>query len=108
MNVLHESPDSEILFLAEASTDSTDMTKAAETISAARAVLTQAGKVLSASRAQDLAFTLYDLAQGEHLMALQTVLSRTLTGAALDLREITNLGDLVTGIEAGMTADSPL
>lgn len=71
-----------------------------DTIQAARTALARAGTVLSASRAQDLAFTLYDLAEGENLIALCAVLSRTLTASALGSREIASFDALLSRIEA--------
>lgn len=71
-----------------------------ETFAAARAALTSAGSVLSASRAQDLAFSLYDLAKGKDLVALQAILTRSLSQRALGPQEIAGITVLLDSIEA--------
>ena len=53
-----------------------------------RAALAIAGATISAHRAQDLAFSLYDLASGENLVALETLLSLSLTRVWFETSEI--------------------
>ena len=70
---------------------------------AARAELTSANTVLSASRAQNMAWSLYDLAQGLDLLEVQDLLTRSITGSAFGLAEITKIRALINRIEASQT-----
>jgi hypothetical protein len=53
-----------------------------------RAALAIAGATISARKAQDIAFSLYDLASGENLVALESLLSLSLTRVWFDTGEI--------------------
>jgi hypothetical protein len=68
-----------------------------DTAAEVRAALTFAGTTISARRAQDLAFSLYDLADGDNLVALETLLTLSLTRVWFDTSEIEAV---LAGIEA--------
>jgi hypothetical protein len=53
-----------------------------------RAALATAGATISAQKVQDIAFTLYDLAEGDDLTHLQSLLSLSLTRIWFDSAEI--------------------
>jgi hypothetical protein len=59
-----------------------------DTAAAVRVALAAAGDTISAQRAQDLAFTMYDLAEGDNLIQLESVLSLSLTRVWFKTSEI--------------------
>jgi hypothetical protein len=68
-----------------------------------RAALANAGATISAHRAQDIAFSLYDLAHGDTRVALETLLSLSLTRVWFDTGEIESV---LADIEAQSLAAS--
>jgi hypothetical protein len=59
-----------------------------DTAAEVRAILAHAGNTISAQRAQDIAFSLYDLAIDETRVALETLLSLSLTRVWFNTSEI--------------------
>jgi hypothetical protein len=59
-----------------------------DTAAQVRAALANAGATISAQRAQDIAFSLYDLSAGDTRVALETLLTLSLTRVWFETGEI--------------------
>jgi hypothetical protein len=66
-----------------------------DTAAQVRAAVANAGATISAQRAQDIAFSLYDLSTGDTRVALETLLTLSLTRVWFETGEIESvLGDI--------------